>query len=1041
MLNSLRLLSLDFFKNREYNIRMQNNRITQEEFPLRKPGLALTILAFVALYITSFYNYVLFHTLAEIFSIIVFAGIFMIAWNSRHFLDNHYFLFLGITLSAVGFIDLLHTLSYKGIGILANHTSNIPTQLWIAARYLTAFAFLLAPIYVKKKLNPDKVLGIFLGLSGAILLSIFYFKIFPVAYIEGVGLTPFKKVSEYIISIILLVSVGILIKNRHNFNKLVMKLLVASILVTVASEMLFTLYVGVYGSFNLWGHILKVISALLIYQAIIVTSLKKPYSVLFRNLKKTADALQDSEAKFRSIFESSSDAIVLANSEGAIMYWNEGADKIFGYKEREALGKPLSMIMPERYREGHLAGMERIKNGEAPRLSGNVELHGLRKNGEEFPLELSVSNWKVNDELFFGSIMRDITARKKNEAELALMASFPQLNPLPVLETDIEGQIHFINPSAEEAFPDLLKKGLNHPWLANWQSVVRSLQDNNAKNVEREISVGEKHYWQTIQYFKDRQRIRIYASDITVRKKIEKQLRNAKKIAETRTIEAEEDRRVLEAIINYIPEGIVVADMPDGKITLINKYGQEMIGKPVSEIIGTSLEKYPEKWKIFNPASKRIAKAETLPLNKSAISGEIIIGAEWLLKGKDGKIIPILCNAGPVKDKDGNITGAVMSWRDITKRKNNELKIRLHSEELERLANDMEKFKLAVENASDLIVITDGDGKIIYANNAASEITGFPLKEIIGERSVPWGGNMPKEFYQKMWQAIKTDKRPFFGEVINSRKNGEKYVAQLNISPVLDEEQDILFFVGIGRDITKAKEIDRAKSEFISMASHQLRTPLASASLSIEMLLGGIAGKFSKEQKDYLNQIYGDIWGMAGLIDAFLNVSRIELGIFILDIKPTDITKVSDSAVSKVLAQIKQKEIKLKKIYKLNLPLINLDFNLMRTAIENLLTNAIKYTPKKGRITVEIAAKKSDIIVTVSDTGCGIPKNQQKRVFSKLFRGTNVVKMKTEGMGLGLYVVKSVIEKMGGKVSFKSIENKGTSFHISMPVKGVKNES
>jgi len=250
------------------------------------------VLAFVGLYLTSLYSYLLFHSLAEIFSIVVACGIFMVVINSRRFLDNNYLLFTGIAYLFIGVLDLIHTLGYAGMGVFDGYDTNLPTQLWIASRYIESLTLFIAPLLIGRKL---KISVVFLGYTVAIslpLLAIFYWNIFPDCYVERMGLTAFKKISEYIISLILLASIVLLFQKRGEFDRSVLQLLVASIIVTMGSELAFTFYIHVYGFSNLVGHFLKIISFYLIYKAIIETGLAKPYNILFRNLKQNEEALQ-----------------------------------------------------------------------------------------------------------------------------------------------------------------------------------------------------------------------------------------------------------------------------------------------------------------------------------------------------------------------------------------------------------------------------------------------------------------------------------------------------------------------------------------------------------------------------------------------------------------------------------------------------------------------------------------------------------------------------------------------------------------------------
>ena len=360
---------------------------------------------------------------------------------------------------------------------------------------------------------------------------------------------------------------------------------------------------------------------------------------------------------------------------------------------------------------------------------------------------------------------------------------------------------------------------------------------------------------------------------------------------------------------------------------------------------------------------------------------------------------------------------------------------------VEGLAQDLEKFKLAVDNASDQITITDADGLIVYANKATESITGFSLEEVIGKKSGSkdlWGGNMKPEFYKNMWKVIKTDKKPFIGDLENKTKLGKWYDTVIQITPILDKKGNVIFFVAIERDVTKEKEVDRAKTEFVSLASHQLRTPLSSINWYAEMLMEGDAGKVNDTQMNYLKEIYHGNQRMVALVNALLNVSRLELGTFIVEPEPVDIREIADVTSKEIQVQLDEKKITLKKDYGKSVPIIKLDKKLIDIVFQNLLSNALKYTPEGGDILLKIEKKGKNLQIGVTDTGYGIPIHQQDKIFSKLFRADNVRQKDTQGTGLGLYMVKSILEHSGGKIWFKSKENKGTTFFVTIPLKGMK---
>ncbi len=258
----------------------------------RLAHIAIGVTIFLGLYISSLYSYLLFHSLVELFSIVIACGVFMVAWNARPFVDNRYILFIGIAYFFVAGVDLVHTLSYRGMPIFRGYDTNLPTQLWIAARYMESLSLLIAPAFLRRNLRPRLVLIVYGAVFTLLLLSIFTPGMFPACYIEGRGLTPFKKMSEYGICLILLMAMGFLLRHRKEFERTVLRWVSASIVMTIGSELAFTFYVDAYGLSNLVGHYLKILSFYCVYRALIETALTRPYDVLFRNLKQSEEALE-----------------------------------------------------------------------------------------------------------------------------------------------------------------------------------------------------------------------------------------------------------------------------------------------------------------------------------------------------------------------------------------------------------------------------------------------------------------------------------------------------------------------------------------------------------------------------------------------------------------------------------------------------------------------------------------------------------------------------------------------------------------------------
>lgn len=355
-------------------------------------------------------------------------------------------------------------------------------------------------------------------------------------------------------------------------------------------------------------------------------------------------------------------------------------------------------------------------------------------------------------------------------------------------------------------------------------------------------------------------------------------------------------------------------------------------------------------------------------------------------------------------------------------------------------AGDLQKFKLAVDSASDQIIITDPDGTILYVNPATEKNTGYSYDELIGNNPRLWGKQMSLEFFKILWSQIKTSKISFLGEITNKHKDDSKYIAQVQIHPIIDKNGHVIFFVGIERDITKAKEVETMKNDFISVASHQLRTPLGSMRWNLEMLLAGDMGKLSKLVKDTIQEIYGSDTRMLSLVNDLLNVSRIDQGRIENIPINTNIIPIIEDSIKEMEFMSNKKKLKInfdkKNISEL---LAFVDPKRFREVMQNILSNAVKYNRESGSIKIKIAQNSKETNITVSDTGMGISKKDQEKIFAKFFRASNAVLGETEGSGLGLFVVKSFVESWGGTVSFSSEENIGTTIYIKLLVKKNKN--
>lgn len=352
-----------------------------------------------------------------------------------------------------------------------------------------------------------------------------------------------------------------------------------------------------------------------------------------------------------------------------------------------------------------------------------------------------------------------------------------------------------------------------------------------------------------------------------------------------------------------------------------------------------------------------------------------------------------------------------------------------------RLGIAQHPYELAVESSNNHIVITDTNGVILYANRAAQESTGYTLEEMKGNTPRLWGGCMPPDFYATLWKTIKYNRKPFHGEVTNRRKNQDEYYALAHISPILDTSNELMGFVATEEDITPLKELDIAKTEFISIASHQLRAPITGLNWLVEGLQFH-AGNFNEQQKKYVSDLAALAKRMTDLIEDLLNFSRVEMGTArTKEVTTFDVQEFLDEFEGEFSSYAASRQHVIAYLHDTRDPvMVTTNRRALYNILQNLTSNAVDYSPKQSTVTVRLERVDGFARVSVTNTGSVIPKDEQPYIFQKFYRGARARKIKPDGTGLGLYVAKAFIEDIGGAIGFTSEEGSHTVFWFTVPL-------
>jgi PAS domain S-box-containing protein len=328
--------------------------------------------------------------------------------------------------------------------------------------------------------------------------------------------------------------------------------------------------------------------------------------------------------------------------------------------------------------------------------------------------------------------------------------------------------------------------------------------------------------------------------------------------------------------------------------------------------------------------------------------------------------------------------------------------------------------------------VIDGNGIVISGNTAAARLLGIQQQKVIGVdifSLLTTEDDGRKDFLINKFRSQVAISDEMVKVVREDHREAWGLLSLFQFKNDFSEQQGLLTLV----DITKQKKAEDAKSEFVSLASHQLRTPIAGMKWSAELLQLDSPETLTERQVKYMDRLHVSISRMSRLVDDFLRVSRFELGSFHADYQTITLEKLFSDVLAELAETVKHKGVTVQTMFDATITEFVTDPNLLRMVVTNLYSNAVKYTPANGTVTIKYTHDNNMLRIQVADSGMGIPTEDHAGIFSKLFRASNAVRDVPDGTGLGLYIVREAVSVLRGKVSFTSVEGMGTTFDVQIP--------
>ncbi|MDR3635651.1 MAG: PAS domain S-box protein [Isosphaeraceae bacterium] len=742
---------------------------------------------------------------------------------------------------------------------------------------------------------------------------------------------------------------------------------------------------------------------------------------------------EETRALLAAIVESSDDANISKSLDGTIRSWNSGAERLFGYSRTEAIGRPITLIMPPDRIDEERAILARLCRGE--RID-HYETIRLSKEGRRLDISLTISPIRDAEGRIVGAskIARDITARKQAEKERLLLleemqaererlAELFQLSPAftavvrgpdHVFERvndryyDLIGHRDVIGRPAREAVPEVEGQGYfevldrvfqtGTPFVgSDMRILLRRHPDGPLE--ERSIDI----VYQPLRTPEGEiSGILAIGTDLTDRKRAEAAVR-------------ERDERLQLFLGNATDYAVVITDL-EGRVLEWLGGAQKITGWQAAEVLGKPLG-------LLFTADDRAAGLPEAELSRAAQTGRVE-DKRWHQRKDGSHFFGDGVTVG-LRGQAGELHGFGKVFRDATEQK--------------RAQEVMARNALLLAGVRDSVVVTDLDGIVTYWNEGATRLFGWTAEEMMGRH---YADRFPEPAWTFIAGAIcePANGSEWSGEYEDYRKDGSRVWIDARVGPVADAEGRVIGILGVAHDITDRKraeealrEADRRKDEFLAILAHELRNPLAPIRNGPQVVrLAGSDAAAVAQARDMMERQLGH---MVRLIDDLLDVSRISRNKMELRRARVQLADVVRSAVETARPLIEAAGHQLTVSIPPEPVLLDADLTRLAQVAGNLLTNSAKYTPRGGRIELTAERQGNEVVITVRDSGIGIPAESLPTLFDMFSQVDRSIERTTGGLGIGLALVKGLVEMHGGTVTVASDgPGKGSTFTVRLPV-------